>query len=76
MSKTKVLRLLLIVWIIISIVLFVLNIYGIINLMVSYKYAPSDDILLAINILKEFVVYLFFSIMIIIFCSLSSGKNS
>ncbi len=66
MSRTKISRLLLIVWVIISIILLFIQSYGIINLMVSYKYAPSKDLLLTIDVLKEFAVYLFLSIIIII----------
>jgi hypothetical protein len=66
MSKNKISRLLLIVWVIISIILLFIQSYGIINLLVSYKYTPSEDLFLTINIIKEFAVYLLLSIIIII----------
>ena len=75
MSKKRIQRIILMVCITLSSILFLVNIYAIMNTMVSLKYAPSQDLEIVMNTSIWFNTYVFINIVVMIILNRLNGKE-
>ena len=75
MSKNRIQRIILMVCITLSSILFLVNIYAIMNTMVSLKYTPSQDLEIVMNTSIWFNTYVFINIVVMIFLNRLNGKE-
>lgn len=75
MSKNRIQRIILMVCITLSSILFLVNIYAIMNTMVSLKYTPSQDLEIVMNTSIWFNTYVFINIVVMIILNRLNGKE-
>lgn len=75
MSKNRIQRIILVVCITLSSILFLVNIYAIMNTMVSLKYTPSQDLEIVMNTSIWFNTYVFINIVVMIILNRLNGKE-